>query len=130
MGSTTGEQTLTYIDTTKGITIVTKTAKPSPEQGNPPPVGAIVGGVIGGVALIAILGLAFWFLRNKKPQNKEVTTAPAPAPGIPTQQYQHQPHKTIVPPVSELPVASSPHDNRPVSELPANTGNSRNTMPW
>ncbi|KAF5677479.1 hypothetical protein FCIRC_6751 [Fusarium circinatum] len=177
-GSTTEEQTLTSIDTTKGIT-VTKTAEPSPEKGNPTPVGAIVGGVIGGVALIAILGLAFWFLRSKKRQNKEVTPAPAPAPGFPPQQYQQQmvyqqdvpspvihdynnnnyasyptqgsppppsdprysqmfvegtgsphqsppiePYKTVVSPVSELPIYSSPHDNTPVSELPAGMENS------
>ncbi|SCV58391.1 uncharacterized protein FFB14_15628 [Fusarium fujikuroi] len=183
-GSTTGEQTLTSIDTTKGA-IVTKTAEPSPEPGNPTPVGAIVGGVIGGVALIAILGLAFWFLRSKKTQNNEIATAPAPAPatGVPSQQYQQQmsyqqdvpppviydynsnyagypaqgsppppsdprysqmfvdgtgsphqsppiePYKTVVSPVSELPIASSPHDNTPVSELPAEIRNSRDPVP-
>ncbi|RBA09085.1 hypothetical protein FPRO05_07365 [Fusarium proliferatum] len=183
-GSTTGEQTITSIDTTKGF-IATKTAEPEPS--NPTPVGAIVGGVIGGVALIAILGLAFWFLRSKKPQNNEVATAPAPAPapapGAPPQQYQQQmsyqqdvpppviydynsnyaghpaqssppppsdprysqmfvdgagsphqsppiePYKTVVSPVSELPIASSPHDNSPMSELPAEMANSRNSMP-
>ncbi|KAF6523244.1 hypothetical protein HZS61_011743 [Fusarium oxysporum f. sp. conglutinans] len=46
-GSTTGEQTLTIIDTTKGV-IETETAEPSPGPGNPAPVGAIVGGVVGG----------------------------------------------------------------------------------
>lgn len=182
-GSTTGEQTITSIDTTKGF-IATKTAEPEPS--NPTPVGAIVGGVIGGVALIAVLGLAFWFLRSKKPQNNEVAAAPAPAPapGIPPQQYQQQmshqqdvpppviydynnntyasypaqgsppppsdprysqmfvdgagsphqsppiePYKTVVSPVSELPIASSPHDNSPMSELPAEMANSRNSMP-
>ncbi|EWG42547.1 hypothetical protein FVEG_04322 [Fusarium verticillioides 7600] len=94
-GSTTGDQILTHFDTTRGIAIVTKTAEPSPEQGSLPQVGAIVGGVIGGVALIVILGLAFWFLRNRKPQNKEVATAPALSSGISSQQYQDQPYKTI-----------------------------------
>ncbi|PNP85297.1 hypothetical protein FNYG_01356 [Fusarium nygamai] len=97
-GSTTGEQTLTSIDTTKGVPIVTKTAEPSPKPSNPTPVGAIVGGVIGGVALIAILGLAFWFLRSKKPQSKEVTPAPAAAPVVPPQQYQQQMYQQDVPP--------------------------------
>ncbi|KAF5646438.1 hypothetical protein F25303_5424 [Fusarium sp. NRRL 25303] len=184
-GSTTGEQTITSIDTTKGV-IVTKTAEPSPEPGNHTPVGAIVGGVIGGVALIAILALAFWFLRSKRTQNNEVATAPAPAPapapGVPPQQYQQQmtyqqdvpppviydynnnyagypaqgsppppsdprysqmfvdgtgsphqsppiePYKTVVSPVSELPIASSPHDSTPMSELPAEMGNPRDPM--
>ncbi|KAH7253247.1 hypothetical protein FSOLCH5_014029 [Fusarium solani] len=94
-GSTTEEQTLTSIDTTRGVVIVTKTAEPSPEPDkSSTPVGAIVGGVVGGVALIAILGLAFWFLRRKKPQNsKQVATAPAapaPAHGFPPQQQQQQ----------------------------------------
>lgn len=147
------------------------------------PVGAIVGGVVGGVALIAILGLAFWFLRRKK-QSKEVATtpaapAPAPTPGFPPQQqmgnqgvpppvvydynnnyagypvqgsppspsdprYSQMPvggmvpppqsppieHcKPVVSPVSELPVTSSPHDNTPVSELPADMGNAGHTSP-
>ncbi|KAH7147329.1 hypothetical protein DER46DRAFT_615164 [Fusarium sp. MPI-SDFR-AT-0072] len=186
-GSTTGEQTLTNIDTTKGVVIVTKTAEPSPGPGNPTPVGAIVGGVVGGVALIAILGLAFWFLRRKKLQNKEVATAPAPAPapGFPPQQHQQQmgyqqdvpppvtydynynnnhagypaqgsppppsdprysqmfmegtssphqsppiePYKTVISPVSELPIASSPYENMPVSELPAEKGNASHPTP-
>ncbi|KAJ4035135.1 hypothetical protein NW756_006879 [Fusarium oxysporum] len=186
-GSTTGEQTLTSIDTTRGV-IVTETAEPSPRAGNPAPVGAIIGGVVGGVALIAILGLAFWFLRSKKPQNKEVATAPAPAPApiFPPQQHQQQmgyqqdmpppviydynnnnnnyvgypaqgsppppsdprysqmfvdgtssphqsppvePYKTAVSPVSELPIASSPHDNTPVSELPADMRNVSHPTP-
>ncbi|KAF5646973.1 uncharacterized protein FTJAE_1804 [Fusarium tjaetaba] len=174
-GSTTREQTLTSIDTTKGVPIVTKTAEPSREPSNPTPVGAIVGSVIGGVSLIAILGLAFWFLRSKKPQSKEVTPTPAVAPVVPSQQYQKQmyqqdvpppvvydynnyagystqgsppppsdprysqmfvegtssphqsppiePYKTVASPVSELPIASSPHGNTPVSELPSHTGN-------
>ncbi|KAF5971725.1 hypothetical protein FCOIX_9738 [Fusarium coicis] len=176
-GSTTGEQTLTSIDTTHGVTIVTKTAEPSPEPSNPTPVGAIIGGVICGVALIAILGLAVWFLRSKKLQGKEVTPAPAAAPIVPPQQYQQQmyqqdvpspvvydhnnnyavyptqggsppppsdprysqmflegtgsphqsppiePYKTVASPVSELPIALSPHGNTPVSELPAGVGN-------
>ncbi|EEU37726.1 uncharacterized protein NECHADRAFT_87549 [Fusarium vanettenii 77-13-4] len=181
-GSTTEEQTLTSIDTTRGVVIVTKTAEPSPEPDDKSstPIGAIVGGVVGGVALIAILGLAFWFLRRKK-GNKEVATtpaAPAPAPGFSPQQQQQQMgyqqgvpppvvydynnnnyagypvqgsppppsdprysqmpvggmspppqsppieyYKPVASPVSELPATSSPHDNTPVSELPADMGN-------
>ncbi|KAF4948568.1 hypothetical protein FGADI_9563 [Fusarium gaditjirri] len=186
-GSTTEEQTLTSIETTNGVDN-TQTAEPSPEPGNPTSVGAIVGGVVGGVALIAIVGLVIWFLR-RKPQNKEVATAPgpgpglapAPAPGYPPQQHQQQmyqqdvtppviydynnnnyanyppqgsppppsdprysqmfvdgassphqnppvePYKTVVSPVSELPISSSPHDNTPVSELPAHMGNVNQT---
>ncbi|KAJ4327856.1 hypothetical protein N0V84_001666 [Fusarium piperis] len=191
-GSTTEEQTLTNVDTTRAIIYVTKTAKPDPEPEvkSSTPVGAIVGGVVGGVALIAILGLAFWFLRRKK-QNKQVATAPAaPAPGFPPEQQQQQqqqqmgyqqgvpppvfydynnnnyagypvqgsppppsdprysqmpvggmvspplaqsppiePYKTVASPVSELPVSSPPHENAPVSELPADMGNASHTTP-
>lgn len=97
-GDKTEEQTLTNIDTTREVVIVTRTSEPEPdpEPKSSTPVGAIVGGVVGGVALIAILGLAFWFLRRKK-ANKEVATtpaapapAPAPAPGYPPQQQQQQ----------------------------------------
>ncbi|KAK2939755.1 hypothetical protein FoTM2_002975 [Fusarium oxysporum f. sp. vasinfectum] len=130
-GSTTGEQTLTSIDTTRGV-IVTETAEPSPRAGNPAPVGAIIGGVVGGVALIAILGLAFWFLRSKKPQNKEQMGYQQDMPPPPNVRGRHkfphqsppvEPYKTAVSPVSELPIASSPHDNTPVSELPADMRN-------
>ncbi|RSL95754.1 hypothetical protein CEP52_011898 [Fusarium oligoseptatum] len=167
-GSKTEEQTLTNIDTTREVVIVTRTAEPDPdpEPKSSTPVGAIVGGVVGGK------------------QNKEVATtpaapAPAPAPGYPPQQQQQQmgyqqgvpppvvydynnnnyggypvqgsppppsdPRYSQMPmggmspppqsppiehykqpvasPVSELPVTSSPHDNTPVSELPADMGN-------
>ncbi|KAJ4176005.1 hypothetical protein NW767_015590 [Fusarium falciforme] len=169
----TGQQVPFYENTGAGV-----------EPDKPTPVGAIVGGVVGGVALIAILGLAFWFLRRKK-QSKEVATtpaapAPAPTPGFPPQQrmgnqgvpppvvydynnnnyagypvqgsppppsdprYSQMPvggmvpppqsppiehYKPVVPPVSELPVTSSPHDNTPVSELPADMGNAGHTSP-
>ncbi|KAM0426551.1 hypothetical protein ACHAPT_008243 [Fusarium lateritium] len=96
--STTKKQTLSEVDTTRGITVVTKTADPSPSEtgdsddgGSSTPVGAIVGGVVGGVALIAILGLAIWFIRRNK-QKKAAAAAgpPAPPPGTFPQQQQPQ----------------------------------------
>ncbi|KAL9942452.1 hypothetical protein D7B24_007631 [Verticillium nonalfalfae] len=41
------------------------------------PVGAIAGGVVGGVALVALVALAFWFLRRRSRQRDTATKAQA-----------------------------------------------------
>jgi len=44
-----------------------------------PPIGAIVGGVVGGLAVLALLILGIVFMRRRKPQDP--ATAPTPGPG-------------------------------------------------
>lgn len=61
---------------------------PTPSPSNAPgdkedsgsvPVGAIAGGVIGGVAVIAIVGGVFWFLRRKKRRQALEDSQPPPS---------------------------------------------------
>ncbi|KAI3323789.1 hypothetical protein HD806DRAFT_74019 [Xylariaceae sp. AK1471] len=67
---------------------------------NPPakksstPIGPIVGGVVGGVAVIALIGLAIFFIirhNKKKGAAAAVTPAPAPHPEQPMQQMAAAP---------------------------------------
>jgi hypothetical protein len=44
--------------------------------------GAIVGGTVGGVALISILGFAFWFVRFKGRKNAAAAAAADGSPGV------------------------------------------------
>ncbi|GKT57146.1 DUF1620 domain-containing protein [Colletotrichum tofieldiae] len=44
------------------------------------PIGAIVGGVVGGVAVIALIGLGIWFLIRKKKQNPHQQPPPMSQP--------------------------------------------------
>jgi len=51
--------------TESGIAEQTSSTDPGPEYSRTP-IGPIVGGVIGGLALIALVGFGIWFIRRKK----------------------------------------------------------------
>ncbi|KAH6869246.1 hypothetical protein B0T10DRAFT_568967 [Thelonectria olida] len=73
----------TYHDETDGRTFETLSCPHSPPP--PTPVGAIVGGVIGGVAAISLAGLGLvLFLRKRKKRKTQGSrnTNPPPYPGI------------------------------------------------
>ncbi|KAK1508656.1 hypothetical protein CTAM01_02442 [Colletotrichum tamarilloi] len=56
------------------------------------PVGAIVGGVIGGIAVIALIGFGIFFiLRKKKKTQQQPGPGPHGQPPMMNQQQQHQP---------------------------------------
>lgn len=68
------------------------------------PIGAIVGGVVGGVAVLAILGLAiFCILRKKKKEN-----ATAPPPPAPQQQPEVSQLQNVPPPDQGKPPTGQP----------------------
>ncbi|EJU04643.1 hypothetical protein DACRYDRAFT_114014 [Dacryopinax primogenitus] len=64
------------------------TASPSTQPTSPTPVGVIVGGVVGGVAILALLGLLLFFLLRRRRSQSELRTTldisemdpPAPVP--------------------------------------------------
>ncbi|OLN92211.1 hypothetical protein CCHL11_01597 [Colletotrichum chlorophyti] len=56
---------------------VTSPSQPDNDEGSSTPVGAIVGGVIGGIAVIALVAFGVWFLLRKKkaaPSGQPLTT--------------------------------------------------------
>ncbi|KAF4953750.1 hypothetical protein FGADI_5743 [Fusarium gaditjirri] len=71
-------ETQTETTTTSDVPVPTKKSKSTP-------VGAIVGGVVGGVALIGLIGLGIFCLRRRKSK-----FAPAPAPTQPVMAQQQQ----------------------------------------
>ncbi|KAK6697051.1 hypothetical protein SNK05_013598 [Fusarium graminearum] len=79
------ESTSTEPDTSTVTTTIQPTSTTS--SSNPIPVGAIVGGVVGGLAIIALVILGIFFYRRKKPTNmppiEQITS--------PTTQPPHQP---------------------------------------
>ncbi|KAK7414772.1 hypothetical protein QQX98_006374 [Neonectria punicea] len=66
----------------------------SDDSGPDTPVGAIVGGVVGGLALIVFLGFGFWFIRfqKKKAAKAERDAAQAAQMSQPPAPYQGSPH--------------------------------------
>lgn len=90
------------------------------------PVGAIAGGVVGGVALLAILAAAWFLLRRKRKQQAvDATTtvvSELPTPWAPSQQYTvGGAYGADGKPVHELPL--------PAHELPAHHGLSEVSSP-
>lgn len=81
IGSTTQPRTTTVISSETGTP--TQTDSPSPT-----PVGPIVGGVIGGVAVIALIGFGIWFILRRK---RNQPPAPPVQPQQPPMEYQPQP---------------------------------------
>ncbi|KAF4967708.1 hypothetical protein FSARC_4768 [Fusarium sarcochroum] len=135
---TTTRQTSTSRDSTEGGdgTRQTVTASPDTVDSSQVPVGAIVGGVLGGLALIALVGFGIWFIRHKKRQSVD---NPNTAPSMehqpqPVAFHQQQPIAGDNPPnksqYSQLSVStpvpveakspsSSPHPtSQPMAELP------------
>ncbi|KAK3898359.1 hypothetical protein C8A05DRAFT_38055 [Staphylotrichum tortipilum] len=83
--STTGRTTQT-----SSTAATSSTVAPPPPAGSSTPIGPIVGGVVGGIAGLALLGLGIFFLmrRNKQPSPPAPAAAAAaipPAPYPPTQ---------------------------------------------
>ncbi|KAK3344106.1 hypothetical protein B0T25DRAFT_317845 [Lasiosphaeria hispida] len=63
-----------------------------PRSSSPTPVGAIVGGVVGGIAVLGLVCLGiFYIIRHKKPKTPPAPPAPAPGPAPETTQYNLPP---------------------------------------
>ncbi|KPM34031.1 hypothetical protein AK830_g12543 [Neonectria ditissima] len=70
----------------------------SDDGGSSTPVGAIVGGVVGGLALIVFLGFGFWFIRfqkNKAAAQAERDAAQTAQMSQPPAQYQGSPQTQL-----------------------------------
>ncbi|KAM3498222.1 hypothetical protein MY10362_008440 [Beauveria mimosiformis] len=77
-GSATGAPSPTSSRTSTTTTSSTSTPQPTSENKSSTPVGAIVGGVVGGVGALALIGIGILlFLRNKKKDNAQ-QSPPAP----------------------------------------------------
>ncbi|KAK0638500.1 hypothetical protein B0T16DRAFT_421269 [Cercophora newfieldiana] len=73
-----------------GVTSITVTPTPTPGDGgsSSPPIGAIVGGVVGGLAVIGLLILGAFFLIRRNKKNQDLNTSQQPgAPGAPQYPY-------------------------------------------
>ncbi|KAK7429335.1 hypothetical protein QQZ08_004147 [Neonectria magnoliae] len=79
----------------------------SDDSGSDTPVGAIVGGVVGGLALIVFLGFGVWFIRfqKKKAAKAERDAAQAAQMSQPPAPYHGSPH---IPLPGYQPVAQGP----------------------
>ncbi|KAH7129912.1 hypothetical protein B0J13DRAFT_627054 [Dactylonectria estremocensis] len=93
-------------------------AEPSPSSDSKTPVGAIVGGVVGGLAVVGFVIVAsLYLLRRKRGQNENEATPHHPPPPIQTQfqpQFQPQPPvsmantKPVVTSTAQSPTVASP----------------------
>ncbi|KAK6217258.1 hypothetical protein QIS74_07372 [Colletotrichum tabaci] len=93
--------------TTQNVPAKTTTMDPSPVPSSATPVGAIVGGVIGGLAIIGftMLGIAWIWVRNRRERgsgssgapglmNQPYTYTPMPPGGVPSQSRPPQAHSS------------------------------------
>ncbi|QPC75215.1 hypothetical protein HYE68_005967 [Fusarium pseudograminearum] len=110
---------------------------------NTSPVGPIVGGVIGGLALIALIGFGLWFIRRKKHNYNRDARGYSPgnyhSPSQSLPGYGYINHTSPDPQYNPLPMSSTPRDvsqnfsNLPYmatpqsSELPSTPGRPKNT---
>ncbi|KAH6880090.1 hypothetical protein B0T10DRAFT_147576 [Thelonectria olida] len=100
--------------TSTGGDSVAQTDEPSDKGGSDTPIGPIVGGVVGGVALIALVVLAIWLIRRKKTtppataQNHAATMPPPPPQMSPQPQMQYSTPPQTYPPVYQPMVQGSP----------------------
>ncbi|KAF5024401.1 hypothetical protein F66182_3487 [Fusarium sp. NRRL 66182] len=112
------EDEYTLTRQTSTAIVPTSSASPEPENTSEPPVGAIVGGVLGGLALIAAIGFGLWFIRYKARKNPQGPSS-GPMMGY---QPQHQPQPQFqpepVPYYQQQPVmqGNSPQIDTPYSE--------------
>ncbi|KAK5657306.1 hypothetical protein OQA88_3368 [Cercophora sp. LCS_1] len=65
---------------TRATVTVTPDPTPVPASSSSSNAGAIAGGVVGGVAAIALIAFGIWFLIRQKNKNKEQAGSPPPAP--------------------------------------------------
>ncbi|GJC82534.1 hypothetical protein ColLi_05372 [Colletotrichum liriopes] len=70
VASTTSVSSTTTISTDEETSTLPAPVPPINDKSSTP-IGAIVGGVVGGVAVIALIGLGIWFLIRKKKQNPQ-----------------------------------------------------------
>ena len=70
--------------TTSSASTTTTSSSGGGGSGSSTPTGAIVGGVVGGVAVISLVGFGIWFLRRRQ---KKKNTAPPAAGAAPMQQH-------------------------------------------
>ncbi|KAF9769131.1 hypothetical protein IL306_013493 [Fusarium sp. DS 682] len=110
-------ETATETDTT-----TTSDAPEPTKKSKSTPVGAIVGGVVGGVALIGLIGLGAIFLLRRRKSKPDPTPAPVqpvmaqqPPPLPPMNQNPYPPQQQHYPPV----VASYPDHNMSMSPAPS-----------
>ncbi|KAH6898524.1 hypothetical protein B0T10DRAFT_578321 [Thelonectria olida] len=96
--------------------VATSSEISSPKPKSKTPIGAIVGGAVGGVAVIALIGLAVFFILRKK--KKTDATPPPPQQQLEVSQVQGAPPDQGQPPVSQIP--PSPQSFAPTS--PSGTG--------
>ncbi|KAH8890033.1 hypothetical protein GQ53DRAFT_179664 [Thozetella sp. PMI_491] len=61
-------------------TSTTPSPTPAPDSGSSTPVGAIAGGVVGGVAVLALVAFGIWWIMRKSKKDKAANAPPAPAP--------------------------------------------------
>lgn len=85
------------------------TPEPSPDDDDGPPIGAIVGGTVGGVAALAILVAAVWWFRRRKRH------APAVVPA-------EDEYKTPVVPMPPGELEGAPAGGGKPKELPGDHG--------
>lgn len=98
------------------------TPGPAQSGGSSTPVGPIVGGVIGGVAVLALIGLGIWAIKRHSDKNKQINPDPsaaAAAGNIPPHQQQ-PPNGPNGPNGPASP--ASPYDNNSMSQPPYYTG--------
>ncbi|KAF6829477.1 kelch repeat protein [Colletotrichum plurivorum] len=110
-------------DGLREILNISRKTEPSESKETPSPVGAIAGGVVGGVSLVALVVAVIWFLRQRRKRRAQVVS--------PTDVYQtdtKRPHmgQPTVSYVSEMPTASNVSELAEASnysELPAELSN-------
>lgn len=65
--------------------------------GSKPPIGAIVGGVVGGLAILCVAGVALFYIKRRHPRGTQDAAAPAKSePVLPKYEYSTAP-ETVQP---------------------------------
>ncbi|KAK4147149.1 uncharacterized protein C8A04DRAFT_24945 [Dichotomopilus funicola] len=114
--STTSTSTSTSATETSSST-PSPTPGPAPNGGSSTPVGPIVGGVVGGVAVLALIGAGIWAIRRHSKKSKQVNPDPAAAAAAAGNIPPNGPNGPNGP---ASPV--SPYDNNGMSQPPYYTG--------
>lgn len=116
--STSAASTTTTTSATSAVSGSTSSSADSQESssssGSGTPVGAIAGGVIGGVAALGLVGAAaFWLGRRKSKPPKEVSESTTPSPGWMPPAELHRETKPVSP-TPEYPVLHEAPNNSDV----------------